>query len=92
MDHETKIKIVKFKFLVQQSYMWFGLLMQGPMMAYLFYKESTLKWAAVLCLVFGPIFLIILAYIWYKYFTPIELEFNSKLNPEWVSLREEIKK
>lgn len=71
--------------------MWFGLLMQGPMTAYIFYKQSEIKWLAITCLIVGPIFLIILAYFWYKYFTPIELEFNSKLNPEWRALRESVR-
>ena len=73
----NKKNIVKFKFLVQQSYVWYSLIFQGPMMAYIFYKTTEIKWLAILLIVFGLISLFLISYIWYKYFIPAELEFNS---------------
>jgi hypothetical protein len=84
--------IVKLKFLIQQSYVWYGLIFQGPMMAYIFYKTSEIKWLAILSMIVGLILILTISCVWYKYFTPIEMEFNSNLNPEWRALREEVKR
>lgn len=82
-----KTKIIKLKLLAQQAMMWYGLLINGPMIAYIFYKTSEVKWIAAICLVIGFIVISTITIIWYKYFLPSELEFNSKLNPEWIALR-----
>lgn len=82
-----KQKIILLKLLAQQAMMWYSLLINGPMIAYIFYKTSEVKWLAAICLAFGFITIISITIIWYKYFYPTELEFNSKLNPEWNALR-----
>jgi len=91
MDKNTRIKIIKFKYLVGQSYQWYGLLINGPMVAYIFYKSSDIKWLALAAILGGLIMIAIIAIIWYKYFAQAELEFNSNLNPSWRKLLEDKK-
>ena len=78
---------IKLKLLAQQAMMWYGLLINGPMIAYIFWRTSEVKWLAAICLAIGFIAITSITIIWYKYFLPAELEFNSKLNPEWNALR-----
>ena len=73
--------------LAQQAMMFYSLLINGPMIAYIFYKTSEVKWLAAICLSVGFTAIISITIIWYKYFYSAELEFNSRLNPEWVALR-----
>ena len=89
MLKETKMYIIKRKFLVQQAYMWYGLLFNGPMIMYIFWKSAEVKWVASLLMLVGFISIATLAYIWFHYFYPVELEYLSNLNPEWRALREE---
>jgi uncharacterized membrane protein YqjE len=83
-----KTKIIKLKLLAQQAMMWYGLLINGPMIAYIFYKTSDIKWLAAICLAIGFLVIATITIIWYKYFLPAELEFNSRLNPSWNAILE----
>lgn len=84
-----KLKIIKLKMLAQQAMIFYGLLINGPMIAYIFWKTSEIKWLAAICLAIGFIAITSITIIWYKYFLPAELEFNSRLNPEWNALRQQ---
>jgi uncharacterized membrane protein YqjE len=82
-----KQKIIALKLLAQQAMMWYSLIINGPMIAYIFWKTSEVKWLAAICLAVGFVAIASITIIWYKYFYSAELEFNSKLNPEWNALR-----
>lgn len=83
-----KLKLIKLKLIAQQAIMWYGLLINGPMIAYIFYKTSEVKWIAGVCLLCGFGLISMISILWYKYFLSEELEFNSRLNPSWNQLLE----
>jgi hypothetical protein len=92
MLKETKIRIIKQKILVQQAYMFYGLLFNGPMIVYIFWKSTEVKWIASLLILIGFAAIVFLTYVWFHYFYPVELEFSSNLNPEWRKLMENTEK
>ena len=63
-----KLKLIKLKLIAQQAIMWYGLLINGPMIAYIFYKTSEVKWIAGVCLLCGFGLISMISILWYKYF------------------------
>ena len=84
---ESKVNIVKAKLIVTQALSWYAVFVNGPMIAYVFYRSVPFdKGLALLMILGGVLCIFAWTIIYFKYLYPVELEYCFDVSDRWKEM------